>query len=92
MASDGVKLLAATPFFEAGGVQPLGLNPSGGLIIKNAPIKFTTKNTIPYMENVLRTPYRLINVSATGVNKRPPNPRADTIIPVTKPLLSGNHF
>ena len=61
-------------------------------MMKNDPATFTMKNTTPSMENVFRTPYVSISVSETGVNTSQTNQRAETIITVTRPLLSGNHF
>ncbi len=85
----GVALGTAVPSFLTGGFQPSGLKPSGGFFIKNEPIKFTIKNKTPKIANVSNTPNFPINASATGVNTSPPNPSAETIIPVIKPLLDG---
>jgi hypothetical protein len=49
-----------------GGVQPWGLKPSCGFLIKNEPIKFTMKNNTPNIAKVSKTPYFSINASAMG--------------------------
>jgi hypothetical protein len=71
------------------------LKPSGGFLIKSEPRIVTKTNNTPKIVKVLNTsfpPFLFIKASATGVNTSPPNPRAETIIPVIRPLLSGNHF
>jgi len=78
--------------FAAGGVHPSGLKPAGGFLTKKEPPTQTTMKMPPSQAKVCSSPTVLMSIRAIGVNITPPKPRAETMMPVIIPRLSGNHF
>jgi len=60
--------------------------------MKMEPTQLTRIKRNPNTVNVDNTPILKMTASAIGVKTSPPKPRDETMIPVTSPLLSGNHF
>jgi hypothetical protein len=66
IASRTVKVCTDMPSRGTGGIHPSGRNPSGGLWMKNDPMKQTATKSNPKTPNEDSTPRDAISVSATG--------------------------
>lgn len=64
----------------------------GGSLTKQHAVIVAKRNTPASVMKVCGTPSLFSSVCATGPNSTVDKPKADTLSPDAKPLLSGNHF